>query len=57
MYLLPEYKKVDYFLKIENAADSLDVSEITTQIKNIERITTVYTVDVENIKSKNNLIF
>jgi len=57
VYLLPEYKKVDYFLKIENAAESIDVSEITTRIKGIERISTVYPVDVENIKSKNNLIF
>lgn len=56
-YLIPEFKKVDYFLKIENSADSTDISKITAQIKKIERISTVYPVDVENIKSKNNLIF
>jgi hypothetical protein len=57
VYLVPEFKKVDYFLKIDNACESIDVSEITSQIKKIERISTVYPVDVENIKSKNNLIF
>lgn len=57
VYLIPEYKKVDYFLKIENSDDSIDVSKITSQINKIERISTVYAVDVENIKSKNNLIF
>lgn len=57
IYFIPEFKKVDYFLKIENAEAMIDVSEITNQIKKIERVSTVYTVDVENVKSKNNLIF
>lgn len=57
IYLLPEFKTVDYFLKIENDAVDIDISKITRQIKKIERISTVYSVDVEKIKSKNNLIF
>jgi hypothetical protein len=57
VYLLPEFKKVDYFLKIDNSAESIDVAKITGQINKIARISTVYAVDVENIKSKNNLIF
>ncbi|MCF6131334.1 IPExxxVDY family protein [Flavobacterium wongokense] len=57
VYLVPEFKKVDYFLKIDNACESIDVLKIANQIKKIERISTVYSVDVENIKSKNNLIF
>lgn len=56
-YLIPEFKKVDYFLKIDNSVESIDVSKIAGQINKIERISTVYAVDVENIKSKNNLIF
>jgi len=56
-YLLPEFKTVDYFLKIDNDDLYIDVSKITRQIKKIERISTVYSVDVEKIKSKNNLIF
>jgi endo-1,4-beta-D-glucanase Y len=57
IYLIPEFKKVDYFLKIENDEVAIDIAEITSQIKKIERISTVYSVDVESIKSKNNLIF
>ena len=57
IYLIPEFKKVDFFLKIDNASDSIDVSKITSQINKIERISTVYSVEVEKIKSKNNLIF
>ncbi|TBX71082.1 IPExxxVDY family protein [Flavobacterium silvisoli] len=57
IYLIPEFKKVDYFLKIENAEDTIDVAKIANCIKKIERVTTVYTVEAEKIKSKNNLIF
>ncbi len=57
IYLIPEFKKVDYFLKIENAEDTIDATKIANCIKKIDRVTTVYTVEVEKIKSKNNLIF
>jgi hypothetical protein len=57
IYLIPEFKKVDYFLKIENGEVNIDVSKITNCIKKIERVSTVYAVEVEKIKSKNNLIF
>ncbi len=56
-YLLSEFKKVDFFLKIENAANEINVSEIVSKINAIESINMVYNVDKENIKSKNNLIF
>ena len=55
VYLLPEFKKVDYFLKIENAPAPLQ--DITRQIQSIERISAVYPVNLQQIKSKNNLIF
>ncbi len=57
VYLLPEFKKADYFLKIENTADMINVSEIKQILNTIEDITTAYTVDTNQIKSKNNLIF
>jgi hypothetical protein len=56
-YLIPEYKKVDFFIKIENTSETFAVSKITSTLKKIARISTVYTVEVEKIKSKNNLIF
>jgi hypothetical protein len=57
IYLIPEFKKVDYFLKIENDEVPIEVSKIINALKKIDKISTVYTVDVEKIKSKNNLIF
>jgi hypothetical protein len=56
-YLLPEYKKVDFFLKIENAENGIDINEIVSKINSIDGITMVYAVDKNKIKSKNNLIF
>ena len=57
IYLIPEYKKVDYFLKIENSIELRTLQNTISEIKKIEQISTVYTVAIETIKSKNNLIF
>lgn len=56
VFLLPELKKVDYFLKIESD-DDLDIVTIVKKLKTIKSLSTVYVVETENIKSKNNLIF
>jgi hypothetical protein len=56
-YLLPEYKKVDFFLKIENAEKDINITEIVSKISGIDSIKMVYNVDKDKIKSKNNLIF
>lgn len=55
VYLLPELKKVNYFLKIENAF--LPLNEIVSHLNKIAQISTAYVVDVPNLNSKNNLIF
>nr|WP_315145200.1 IPExxxVDY family protein [uncultured Flavobacterium sp.] len=57
VYLLPEFKKVDYFLKIENTEDGMNLSKIQLLLNTIENISTAYSVDTHKIKSKNNLIF
>ncbi|PKH66602.1 IPExxxVDY family protein [Flavobacterium sp. ALD4] len=57
VYLLPEFKKADYFLKIEHTEDTMNVSKIRTILNTIDSISAVYTVDTNQIKSKNNLIF
>ncbi len=54
-YLLPEFNKVDYFLKIENP--QTPAIEIIGAIKKIKSISTIYSVNASQIKSKNNLIF
>lgn len=55
IYLLPEFKKVDYFLKVENPLEN--TNDIIDRLHTIDRVSTVYTVDVNQVKSKNNLIF
>jgi hypothetical protein len=57
IYLIPEYKKVDYFLKIENNDVEVNLLQISNCIKKIDRVSTVYSVEAAKIKSKNNLIF
>ncbi len=56
-YLLPELKKVDYFIKISNDDDVFEEDAVIQKIKTIPQIITTYIVDVDNIKSKDNLIF
>jgi hypothetical protein len=57
VYLLPEFKKTDYFLKIENTRETMNVTQIRAILNTIDSISAVYTVDANQIKSKNNLIF
>ncbi len=56
-FLLPEFKKVDYFLKIYSDFEKISLQNLVSQINNIEQIVSAYEVETENIKSKNNLIF
>jgi len=58
VYLLPEFKNVDYFLKIEGSEfEEEEIQNILYQLKEIPRVSAVFTVDVSKLKSKNNLIF
>ena len=54
-YLLSEFKKVDYFLRIQNCDQNLE--EIISTLNNIPRIESIYLINENQIKSKNNLIF
>lgn len=57
VYFIPEYKKVNFFIKIEGAKDLYQIKELISTINTIDRISTVYEIDIDNLKSKNNLIF
>ncbi len=57
VFLISDLKKVDYFLKIENNKTALTTEEILSKLKKIDRISAVYAVIPDTIKSKNNLIF
>ncbi|WP_269226960.1 IPExxxVDY family protein [Flavobacterium eburneipallidum] len=57
VYLLSEFKKVDYFLKIENLDETKNLEAILTQLNTIDNLSTAYQIDINKIKAKNNLIF
>ena len=55
-YLIPEHREVDYFLKIEQDDEEIDEALIKA-ILGIPKIITAYSIDIDKLKSKNNLIF
>ncbi len=55
--LVTDYKKVDYFLKIETESDYYPMKVIVSQILEIKQVITAYSVDYDKIKKKTNLIF
>ena len=54
--LVPEYREADYLLKIEHDDNSLE-EKVVKQLQAIPKIITAYILDVEQLKSKSNLIF
>lgn len=56
-HLLPEFKKVDFFIKISNEEESIDEKKVLSALQNIPHLITSYSIDVQHIKSKDNLIF
>ena len=56
-YLIPELKKVDYFLKIQSDFDNLGTKILINEINDIKQIISAYQVALETLKSKDNLIF
>ncbi len=56
-FLIPEYKKVDYFLKIQSDFETVPSRMINSDINGIKQIISAYELDIETIKSTNNLIF
>lgn len=59
--MVPEYRDVDYFIKIEqDDSDGYRNGEMENLIKSlltVPKIITAYTIETNKLKSKNNLIF
>jgi hypothetical protein len=55
--LIPELKKVNYLLKINNDGNFINEKTIINKIQKIPQIVAVYNIDVSQLKSKDNLIF
>ncbi|HPF09889.1 MAG TPA: IPExxxVDY family protein [Flavobacteriaceae bacterium] len=56
-YLLPEFKKVDYLIKIETDFENTPIRKTLSQVQEIKEVISAYVVESEHIKSKKNLIF
>jgi len=54
--LIPEQDKIDYFLIVKNNY-SYEISDLLAKLKKLESILTAFSFDVEDLKSKSNLIF
>lgn len=57
MNLIPEYNRVDYFLKISEEVSEKEFTRFLTKIGQIPQIQTAHAVDIDQLKSKKNLIF
>ncbi|MCG9971086.1 IPExxxVDY family protein [Christiangramia crocea] len=55
--LIPEYNKVDYFLKISEEIQQKEFNKILSKMGQIPGVQAAYAIDVNNLKSKQNLIF
>jgi hypothetical protein len=56
-YLIPEKKKVDFFIKITGNIQYSFVAKTVNKIKDIDQVITSYSVDKNTLKSKDFLIF
>jgi len=56
-YLIPEYKKVDYFLKITSEHEQISIKNLLSEVNKMKPVISSYLIENEHIKSKNNLIF
>ena len=56
-FLLPEFRQVDFFLKIEEDIEGISESTLLNQIKGVAQVSMAYPIEFDAIKSKENLIF
>ncbi|MGB1411077.1 MAG: IPExxxVDY family protein [Flavobacteriaceae bacterium] len=54
-YLMPEFKKVDYLLKIETAIGEAQAKALVQQIKSIKEVVSTYSIPLSKIKNINHL--
>ncbi|MBT4916644.1 MAG: IPExxxVDY family protein [Formosa sp.] len=55
--LIPEHNSVDYLLKIDNGGGFINEKEILNKIQKISKVSTAYSIDVSQLKSKEHIIF
>jgi len=55
--LVPEFKKANYLLKIQDDMQNKNTQDLLENILNIPQIITAYAIEIDQLKSKDNLIF
>jgi hypothetical protein len=55
--LIPEEKKADYFLMVKGVFNTTQKDELIKDIVQLKSVLTTYNIDVESLKSKDNLLF
>ena len=56
-YLIPEKKKIDFFLKIEGCYREIFIKNLIDKLNTINQIITSYSIETSTLKSKDHLIF
>lgn len=56
-YIIPDNKKLDYILKIENIMTDHEVQSVIQKINNIPQVSMVYQMPTKIQKSKKNLLY
>ena len=56
-YLIPEKKRVDYFIKVIGLKDNEELDAALSNINKINNIMASYAIDPYDLKSRDNLIF
>jgi|TARA_B110000967_G_C18676836_1_gene455943 hypothetical protein len=56
-YLIPEKKKVDFFLKVEGEISHIEFNKTIDKLNHIDQIITTYSINPSQLKSKDFLIF
>lgn len=56
-FIIPEFNKINYFIKIDNLESHLLLENTIKKIQNIPNINMCFEIETELLKSKNNLIF
>lgn len=55
--LIPEHKVIDYFLLLKGATNDDITDDIIQKISTLQIVLTAYKIDIDTLKSKQNLIF
>lgn len=55
--LIPEHRQMDYFLVIRGEIEEEEVDELLLKLKAVDFVLTAVRIDVEELKSKTNLVF